>query len=58
MKAVQKKQIITNKATSKLPKNNKAQNIRKDKENDIVNNMVFSEYDVWPILHELYRHQN
>jgi hypothetical protein len=58
MKAVQKKQTITNNGTQKLPKNTKAQNVKKTKETDIVNGMVFSEYDVWPILSELYKNQN
>jgi hypothetical protein len=57
MKAVQKKHI-TNNGAQKLPKNNKARNTKKTEKTDIINGMVFSEYDVWPILHELYKHQN
>jgi len=59
MKALQKKQAVPNSGTQKLSKNTK--NIippKKINDADMINNMVFSEYEVWPILGELYKNQN
>jgi len=55
MKTLQKnKQAVMTNGTQKLSKNNKPSNIKKTQ----VADMVFSEYEVWPILSELYKQKN
>ena len=59
MKALQKnKQAIQHNGTQKSSKNNKHSNPQKTEQANLQDNMVFSEYDVWPILSELYKHRN
>ncbi|HEY4787972.1 MAG TPA: hypothetical protein VIH57_18085 [Bacteroidales bacterium] len=59
MKALQKnKQNVQHNGTQKASRNNKSSNTSKSEQADLLNNMVFSEYDVWPILGELYKRRN
>ena len=59
MKALQKnKQAIQRNGVHKSVKPGKVNQSKKSDDIDIVNNMIFSEYDVWPILAELHNRRN
>jgi ABC-type arginine transport system ATPase subunit len=54
MKALQNdKQTIQQNKKHKEAKNGKTPLVKKPSEIDLANSMVFSEYEVWPILAEL-----
>lgn len=59
MKAIQKnKQSEQHQVTPKAPKKEKPSGSKKTQDLDLINSMVYSEYDVWPILAELHNHRN
>lgn len=58
MKAIQKnKQSTQHLEITKKPKNSKTSALKKIEDVDSIN-MVYSEYDVWPILAEMHNHRN
>ncbi len=59
MKAIQKnKQSVQRNGTQKSSRNNKVLSTQKSEAADTLDNMIFSEYEVWPILDELYKRRN
>ena len=59
MKALQKnKRTIQQNGKSKVTKNGKNPSGKKTQKIDLINTMIFSEYDVWPILAEMNNRRN
>ena len=58
MKALQNGKRTASTGTVKEPKNLKKTASKKKQKIDLINGMVFSEYDVWPILAELNNRKN
>lgn len=58
MKVLQNGKRTASTGTVKESKNVKKTSSKKNQEIDLINGMVFSEYDVWPILAELNNRKN
>ena len=59
MKALQKNKLsIQGNGTNKPTKNSIASKAKKSSKADTIGNIVYSEYDVWPILAELHNRKN
>ena len=59
MKALQKnKQTVQRNEINKPGKPVKISSSKKSSEADVVGGMIFSEYDVWPVLAELHNRKN